>query len=492
VAHPTRKGPPSGKDRRAFSTVRAPGRIERGGDAALSGKLAAALEQAREHHEVAESLTHPLHAYPARMHPATARALVHIALASATARQAGELPLGPLVLDPYCGSGTVLVEGRYAGARTVGVDANPVAVLISRAKTWTVPAERRSQLREYGYRIAAATLNEGRAARRAGYEQPGLRSPRGMDPRIRNRRLVHWFPPHTRRELEHMAGQIDDVRQDDSELADMLTVALSAVLYKVSRRASDTDPSRVERRIGRGAAARLFRGRVDLLVAGLDDLASASDAPPAAVYRGDARNLRRMGLHKGSVDAVITSPPYAGTYDYAEQHRLRLDFLGLSSQAFRRSEMGSRRQFTGPGSARRRARRRFTRALAGSFREMARVLKPGNVAAVIYGDSVAGERPAWADEVLSAAIGDAFEMVAWAWQERHKLDERERMAFGERPKREGVFLLRRNPIWEPPSNALPDDDDDGDDDGDDGDAYPGDEDRDEDGGEGMGNPGPDV
>jgi tRNA G10 N-methylase Trm11 len=480
VAPTIRKGPPSGKDRRAFSTVRVPGRIERGGDAALSGELAAALEQAREHHEIAESLTHPLHSYPARMHPATARALVRIALANATAGQAGELPL---LVDPYCGSGTVLVEGRRAGARIVGVDANPVAVLISRAKTWTAPAERRSQLREYGYRIAAATLNEGRAARRAGYEQPGLRSPRGMDPRIRNRRLLHWFPPHTRRELEHMAGQIDEVRQEDSELADVLTVALSAVLYKVSRRASDTDPSRVERRIGRGAAARLFRQRVDLLVAGLDDLAGASDAPIPAVYRGDARNLRRMGLHKGSVDAVVTSPPYAGTYDYAEQHRLRLDFLGLSSQAFRRSEMGSRRQFTGPGAARRRARRRFIRALGGSFREMARVLQPGNVAAVVYGDSVAGERPAWADEMLSAAIGDAFEMVAWALQERHKLDERERNAFGERPKREGVFLLRRNPIWEPPANAMPDpdqDDQDDDDvypgDDDDGDAYPGDDD----------------
>jgi SAM-dependent methyltransferase len=483
VAHPTRKGPPSGKDRRAFSTARAPGRIERGGDAALSGELAAALEQAREHHEIAESLTHPLHAYPARMHPATARALVRIALASATARQAGELPV---VLDPYCGSGTVLVEACRAGARTMGVDANPVAVLISRAKTWTVARERRSQLREYAYRIAAATLNEGRAARRAGYEQPGLRAPRGMDARIRNRRLIHWFPPHTRRELEHMAGQIDEVRQDDDELADMLTVALSAILYKVSRRASDTDPSRVERRIGRGAAARLFRQRVDLLVAGLDELASASHAPPPAVYRGDARNLRRMSLHKGSVDAVITSPPYAGTYDYAEQHRLRLDFLGLSSQAFRRSEMGSRRQFTGPGSARRRARRRFVRALAGSFREMARVLQPGNVVAVMYGDSVAGERATWADEVLSAAIGDAFDMVAWAWQERHKLDERERNAFGDRPKREGVFVLRRNPIWEPPENDLVEAD--ADDDDDDGHAYPGDEDGDD----GTGDPGAEV
>jgi hypothetical protein len=184
---------------------------------------------------------------------------------------------------------------------------------------------------------------------------------------------------------------------------------------------------------------------------------------------------------------------------------LRLDFLGLSSQSFRRAEMGSRRQFRGPGSARRRARRRFIRALAGSLREMARVLQPGNVAALVYGDSVAGERAAWADEILSSALSNAFEMIAWAWQERHKLDERERMAFGERPKREGVFLLRRN-IWQPPAtedddsaygdgdddddDAFDDDDDafDGDANGDDERDANGDDDSDDD----VGNPGSDV
>lgn len=433
----------AGKERRAFTPARTPGRIEQGGDAELASRLARALEQAHQAPEFAEQLTHPLHTYPARMHPATARELIAVTLAGAP----GDLP-GKVLLDPFCGSGTTLVEGRHAGLCTVGVDANPLAALIARAKTWTVAPERRAQLRQEGRRIARSAWNEGKAARRAGYEPPPLRAPRGVDAEARNRRLAHWFAPHVRRELEHIAAEIDHIRHGspdggDGELADILTVALSAILYKVSRRASDTDPARVERRVGRGAASRLFRERIDLLVAGLGDLSRAADAPPGRVHCADARDLRALGIDDASVHAVVTSPPYAGTYDYAEQHRLRLDFLGMSGKAFRQAEMGSRRQFAETGEARRRARRRWGRALGHALAEVARVLAPGGRAAVMLGDSVAGDRAIRADEALAAALPDPLEVVAWAWQERPALGRPERDAFAGRPKRECIFLLGR-------------------------------------------------
>ena len=43
--------------------------------------------------------------------------------------------------------------------------------------------------------------------------------------------------------------------------------------------------------------------------------------------------------------ASITSPPYAGTYDYAEHQRLRFDFLGLRHREFDDGELGARRSF---------------------------------------------------------------------------------------------------------------------------------------------------
>ncbi|MEM9493021.1 MAG: hypothetical protein AAGC55_27980, partial [Myxococcota bacterium] len=81
--------------------------------------------------------------------------------------------------------------------------------------------------------------------------------------------------------------------------------------------------------------------------------------------------------------------------------------------------------------------------LAGSLGEMARVLRPGARAAVMLGDSIAGERVMWADESIAAALPATLQVSAWAWQSRPKLGRREFDMFGDRPKRECIFLLTR-------------------------------------------------
>src|SRR5207302_2001496 len=133
----------------------------------------------------------------------------------------------------------------------------------------------RTQLQKAGHSIAGAAIAAGKAARRAAAEPARLRGPAGFDPNARNRRLASWFQPHVRRELEDLAARLDEMRASDRELADILTACLSAVLYKVSSRTSDTDPTWTERRVGRGQPSRLFTQRVDLLVAGLADLSRA-------------------------------------------------------------------------------------------------------------------------------------------------------------------------------------------------------------------------
>src|SRR5215468_2089852 len=182
---------------------RAPGRIVSDGGPAIAEALVAALRAPHVDRDVAESLTHPFHGYPARLHPATARVLVEL-VTRGTSRGT---PGAPLV-DPFCGSGTVLVEARAAGVPAIGVDLNPLAVLIARAKTWTVPAARRKHLHRVGHEITGLVLAAGKAARRAqppGVESAPLRKPAGFDPNARNRRLARWFAPHVRRELELIA-----------------------------------------------------------------------------------------------------------------------------------------------------------------------------------------------------------------------------------------------------------------------------------------------
>ena len=375
----------------------------------------------------AESLTHPVHAYPARLHPATAGRLVAIVMDGA--------PRGAALLDPFCGSGTVLVEARAAGWRAFGVDLNPLAVRLARVKTWTAPVPRRKLARELGRRIAGDVMLAGREARRSGVAAPPVRTPEGFDPNARQRRIGKWFSPHVRRELESIAGSIDELAQEDPEIAEVLWMALSGILYKVSHRRSDTDPSWVERAVARGAAARLFGDRVEMIVAGLEDLAQVP-GPMPQVFEADARALDTLGIPP--VRAVVTSPPYAGTYDYAEQHRLRFDFLGIRHRAFDEGELGARRSFLANSAA---ATSRWRAALGDAVSALVGALELGGLAALVVGDSIAG-RACFADEDLRAVLDDRVEVVAWAWQERQKLGP-ERHLFGDRPKREHIVVLHR-------------------------------------------------
>jgi SAM-dependent methyltransferase len=408
---------------------RAPGRIFADGVRGSAEALMAALRAPHIDHDVAESLTHPFHSYPARLHPATARLLVELVTAGAPR----DLP----IVDPFCGSGTALVEARAAGVRAIGVDLNPLAVLVAHAKTWTAPVWRRKALHQVGHEITGLVLAAGKAARRSGAESAPMRRPVGFDPNARNRRLASWFAPHVRRELELIAFHLDNLRASDAELAGILTACLSAILYKVSSRASDTDGSWVDRNVPRGAAARHFAQRVELLTSGLHDLARSPGASPE-VFERDARRLREV-VPDGSAGGVIASPPYAGTYDYAEHQRLRFDFLALRHRELDAGEIGSRRSFANDPDA----GQAWRAALADAIDAIARALAPGRPAAIVIGDSFAQNRAIYALDDLRDALTDELVLEAWASQQRPMLGGREQRAFGDRPKAEHIVLLRR-------------------------------------------------
>src|SRR2546426_2577709 len=69
-------------------------------------------------------LTHNLHPYPAKFIPQIPNALIQ-ELSS----------VGETIADIFCGSGTTLLEALQLKRNAIGIDANPLAVLISRAKT---------------------------------------------------------------------------------------------------------------------------------------------------------------------------------------------------------------------------------------------------------------------------------------------------------------------------------------------------------------------
>jgi SAM-dependent methyltransferase len=419
--------------KRALTQQRTPATIDLFGDRSIAERLGRALDVAGVGDEPQREYTHGFHTYPARMHPLTARRALVVAGAK----------VGSVVLDPFCGSGTVLVEAMRAGAKAIGVDASPLALLIARTRLGVRTARERKELVERARRIGALVIAEGKAARRAGYEPPPERTARGVSKTSRQEALAGWFDPHVRRELETIA---ELVAKDGDEA---LTAVLSSILIKVSRRESDTSEKKVTRRIGRSLPARFFVARTEELVQGLDALSSTIPAgtPAAEVREGDARSL--VGIANASIDCVVTSPPYAGTFDYTAHHALRLAFLGMKAGKHDAAEIGARRGFSGDRGNVERALAQWDRDLGRVLGEISRALKKGGRAILLTGDSLAGERavaePVWSDDVIGRlAPAAGLTIVAAASQQRTPLGAAERAAFETRPKREHLVLLERS------------------------------------------------
>ena len=397
----------SGRDPRRTSLAQFGGRVEARGEPELSRLLAAAWRAASG---PGRELTHGFHAYPARSHPRLVRRLI-----DALSRP------GDRVVDPFCGSGTTLVEAFASGRRALGFDVNGVAVRLARLKTRRWARTVREEL------VAAAAATARSAAARA-------RGREGAGPHEAPGELRGWFDAHVWRELDALGCAIERVRSPERHGA--LLLILSSLLTKVSRRRSETSAAAAPKRLAPGVTARLFAARAVELAEGLAALERAAprDTPPPIAALADARALP---VASGAVRLVVTSPPYAGTYDYSEVQALRGRLLSIPLEAAERLEIGAR---AAPGAT----IAGYRRDLAGALREAGRILSPGGIAVVVIGDSAAAEGDVDAEALLEEAARDAgLTVAAAASQERREGPRRAGRAAARARRQEHLLALRR-------------------------------------------------
>ncbi len=387
--------------RRALSNLGGP--VARAGDPLAADVLARALAAAGA--DAPGLAIHQFHTYPARMHPALARAVL---------RDLAEP--GAVVLDPFCGGGTVPVEARCQGARALAVDLNPLAVRLARVRADPLNRKRRAMLgaraREVAERVRAAASDPS--------------APRHTVPRAE----AAWYEPHVLAELgvlRHVVGR-SGARWEQ----DVLLMVLSSIVVKVSRQAADTAPRRAPRRLRKGFVSELFVRRTDELARALAELERAvpRGTPPAAIHEGDARRLRAV-LGRTRADLVLTSPPYGGTYDYVEHHARRYAWLGLDPRALRAGEIGARRD-VGAG-----ARERWDAQVLAVLRSVAAVVAPQAPILLLVGDAQLGRmRVDAAEQLARLAARAGLDVRASASQPRP--DWR-----GGPPRREHLVWLER-------------------------------------------------
>ncbi len=371
-----------GPERQPLSNLGGPTVVA--GEPELAATLAGAMKTDGETREV---LTHGFHSYPARMHWYTAREVLQKLC-----------PAGGTVLDPFCGSGTVLIEARVAGLGSVGGDLSPLATQLARIKSVYAPAPARERILESAAHVMEASLERVRARAPAHARVPPD--------------VARLYGPHVLKELAGLREEITRVQPEGDQ--DTLWMVFSSLLTKFSNQRADSSSEEVERRIRKGLVSEFFLRKTRELCERWSRLEPECTGPPPKLLCSDARDLHRRLPGRTRIDMILCSPPYGGTYDYSEHHRLRFAWLGLPLSGMQRHEIGARRNAQGPESA-----RRWHDELGETLESMRRCLHPGAMAVLLMGDGELDGRRIPADiQVEELAADTGFEPAAIASQSR--------------------------------------------------------------------------
>jgi site-specific DNA-methyltransferase (cytosine-N4-specific) len=359
-------------------------------------------------------LTHSLHPYPAKFPPQLPKRI----LAEFADR-------GGRILDPFCGSGTTLVEARLQGIDSVGVDINGLSCLLSKVKATPLSKEQLELFRKVADDAAAVSFEWGIGLKRE-VERPSFDG------------LEHWFQPNVVEELAWLKQAIYQV--DDPDVKDLFKIVFASIIVQVSNQESDTRYAAIEKNIPDNFTFKAFLNKCAEFgrkVEAFSELALRENAS-VEVHNADTRCL--TFLPDSHFDLIITSPPYANTYDYYLYHKFRKRWLDLDVQYAQYNEIGSRREF----SSLKKDPSVWVADLKQCFVELRRVLKPGGLAFIVIGDSVIKKNLIQMDEVIAgfvAEIGFLYCDVISA-----NLSEHSRMfnpSFMQKGKKEHLILLKK-------------------------------------------------
>jgi hypothetical protein len=261
-----------------------------------------------------------VHPFPARMAPELALDKIKLL----TRR-------GSTVLDPMCGSGTVVRLASESGRVAIGADLDPLAVIITNTACHGAWA---SKLGERAEGVVA------RASRLGGQLPEWIRN----DAESRDF-VAYWFAPEQAEDISRLARVLAQAPRTD----DPLRVALSRMIVTKDRGASlarDTSHSRPHRVMDTNDYD-VFHEFVKSAKKVEDVIDEARRRHRPKIRRADARGL--YFIPDASVDLTVTSPPYLNAIDYLRGHKLSLIWMGWTAariRAIRSQSVGAERMLT--------------------------------------------------------------------------------------------------------------------------------------------------
>ena len=240
-----------------------------------------------------EQWTHGYHSYPAKFLPNVVKKLIETyAVNNGT------------IADVFAGCGTTLVEAKIHGIKSVGIDINPVAQLITKAKIKPIlPDTLNVQYKELVTSFSQYYENE--------HESIDLHD-----------RIDYWFRPEEKKKIAFLYEKILEINQEDVKI--FFLVCLSHILKNCSRwlmsgTKPQIDPNKIPAEPFQAfqVHCKKMMTKNSLFYAELSSKRYFD--VPCIIKLADARKTK---IRANSIGTIITSPPYVTSYEYADIHQL--------------------------------------------------------------------------------------------------------------------------------------------------------------------------
>ncbi|MXY64002.1 MAG: hypothetical protein F4206_14875 [Gammaproteobacteria bacterium] len=338
-------------------------------------------------------LTHNIHPYPAKFIPQIPNMLIQ-ELSS----------VGDTVADIFCGSGTTLLEALQLKRHAIGLDANPLATLITKAKTTPLDTSALKILAQHRHgceRLAASIEPNTTDLFHNGlpFKSQGWRP----DSKV----CETWFEPFVVEELAELRSLFHSISNEYAR--NLCSVVFSSIVVSVSLQDSDTRYVRRKKQIEPGDTVLKYIKQLDSAVSAVEKLSDVIESRFSCnVVTANVLDSPELP----QFDLVVTSPPYPNAFSYHLYHRTRLLWLGLDPKPFKDIEIGSHRKYSAKGP------RRATVATFSTELQMIfdwlrdQMTDRGHVCFVIGNSTLAGERVDNAALVTKAGADHGFVELA--------------------------------------------------------------------------------
>ncbi|MFX0135153.1 MAG: modification methylase [Candidatus Hodarchaeota archaeon] len=216
------------------------------------------------------------------------------------------------LIDPFCGSGTSLVEGVIHGKTCYGIDVDPFSKLLAEVKTTPFVEDEMTEL------LMVAELIENRLKKKVG---PIL------IPKIPN--MDKWFSKTVINDLGRLKAEIDSDTEENSKIRKFLYITFASIIRKVSNADDQSPKPYVSTRFKKEElnTTNTFFNYFKKFVEKIKEFSSLKSLGKASVIESDARSLPKE--IKGEIQLAITSPPYINAFDYVRSLKLENLWLGI-------------------------------------------------------------------------------------------------------------------------------------------------------------------